>query len=815
MDRLGLAARRLLLTVLALCALASDALAQAPQPGATERPFTVMLAGWTRTLDRIADVATRPNLVAAEIEQLRLEAIEVRESAARAPRAARDDRESAAGAAAAAREELVSLRTLLGTLEPPAPADAKPAERKPRADEPDGVRQERERLRAQVALIEGRVRQAELAGARAEILIQQLGRLRGETFMRTILRKTPSPFAPATWQQAWVDLGDVLVQQRAAAMAWFTNDSLGGPLSSAPVALIGAFVTVGLWWSIRRLRQRHGRDSGIAEPTYRQRVVAAALDGVGSVAAPVLALLFLMVVFRSGNPGAPTTWFVTKAAIGLAIALLASGIGESALAPLRPVWRIAPFDDNAARTLSHRVTRLAWGYAILIAVYSFLAPPYPDRPALEALLILLFVAIAVPLTIPVFRAEAWSRGQADEDGSHRPLGGRAWAIGRHLITLIALVSLGAAVLGYGNLAGHLYDSLLFSLIAIAAAMVVRHAVHDLIETASAPDTPSGRWMRQAMGLAPDAPLRGRLLLMMMLDLTLLAALSVVLPAIWGVPSDDILDWLWRLLTGLKIGGHTISLVAILIGVAVFVLALAALQLLRRTIRERVLPSMEINQTVQYTIDAGLNYVGIIAAALLGITALGVDFSNLALIVGALSVGIGLGLQGIANNTISGIILLVERPIKVGDWVTVGRHEGSVKRINIRATELQTSSRASVIVPNSEFLQTAVINWTYADNMARVDIAITVTHGSDLAKVEAALLKAATDNPLVSTTPKPFTVFAKIAPNGLEWELRCFLRNIATTPVARTQLNHAVLDNLAAAGIEIAVTGAAAATPAPA
>jgi potassium-dependent mechanosensitive channel len=340
-------------------------------------------------------------------------------------------------------------------------------------------------------------------------------------------------------------------------------------------------------------------------------------------------------------------------------------------------------------------------------------------------------------------------------------------------------------------------------------------VRDLVETAAAPDTPSGRWMRQAMGLAADAPLKGRLLLLLLLDLLLLALLSIVLPAIWGVPSDDIVDWMWRLLTGLKIGGHTISLVAILIGVAVFVVALAAFQLLRRTVRENVLPSMELNQTAQYTIDAGLNYVGIVAAALLGITALGVDFSNLALIVGALSVGIGLGLQGLANNTISGIVLLVERPIKVGDWVTVGRHEGSVKRINIRATELQTAQRASVIVPNAEFLQTAVTNWTYADNMSRVDIAITVVHGSDLAKVEAALLKAATDNPLVATTPKPFTVFSKIAPNGLEWELRCFLRNIATTPVARTQLNHAVLDNLAAEGIAIAVTPPPAAAPPPA
>ena len=790
MDLLAFAVRRLLLTLVALCALAGGAAAQQPQPGPPERPFTAMLAGWTRTLDRIADAATRPNLVPAEIEQLRLDAVEVRNSAH--------------AAAAAARDELVQLRALLAAVDPATP-DAKPGERKGRSSEPDDIRQERERLRSQVALVEGRIKQAELAVVRAELLIQQLSRLRGETFVRTLLHKTPSPFVPATWEQAWIDLGDVLVQQRVGAALRFGGDTTFGPLSAAPVAVVGAIITVGLWWWIRRLRQRHGRDSGIAEPTYRQRALAATLDGLGAVAAPVLALLFLMVVFRSGSPSAATTYFVSKTAIGLAIALLASGIGEAALAPRRPVWRIASFDDEAARLLSDRLQRLVVGYAILTSLQGFLVPPFPDRPALEALVTLLFAAVAVPLIIPVFRAEAWSRGQAGESGSRQPLGGRPWAAGRHLITLIALASLGAAVLGYGNLAGHLYDSLLFSLIAIVAAMMLRQAVYDVVETASAPDTPSGRWMRQAMGLAPDSPLKGRFLLLLVLDITLLALLSVVLPAIWGVPSDDILDWLWRLLTGLKIGGHTISLVAILIGIAVFVLALAALQLLRRTMRERVLAQMEINQTVQYTIDAGLNYVGIVAAALLGITALGVDFSNLALIVGALSVGIGLGLQGIANNTISGIILLVERPIKVGDWVTVGRHEGSVKRINIRATELQTAQRASVIVPNSEFLQTAVINWTYADSMSRVDIPVTVAHGSDLTKVEAALVKAATDNPLVATTPKPFTVFNKIAPNGLEWELRCFLRNIATTPLARTQLNHAVLDNLAEAGIAIAVT----------
>ena len=129
----------------------------------------------------------------------------------------------------------------------------------------------------------------------------------------------------------------------------------------------------------------------------------------------------------------------------------------------------------------------------------------------------------------------------------------------------------------------------------------------------------------------------------------------------------------------------------------------------------------------------LNYVGVIVAILVGITALGIDFTNLAIVLGALSVGIGLGLQNIANNVISGVVLLLERPIKAGDWVSVSGHEGFVRRINIRATEIETFQRTSVIVPNSVFLQNPVINRTYADTSSRIEITLTVGFGTDVPK----------------------------------------------------------------------------------
>jgi potassium efflux system protein len=131
-------------------------------------------------------------------------------------------------------------------------------------------------------------------------------------------------------------------------------------------------------------------------------------------------------------------------------------------------------------------------------------------------------------------------------------------------------------------------------------------------------------------------------------------------------------------------------------------ALLIAHVVRGIVRNRVMPTVDAPLPLRQSVDAGLNYIGLIIACLIGITSLGVDFTNLAIVLGALSVGIGLGLQNIANNVISGVILLLERPIKAGDWVVVEGHEGFVKRINIRATEIETFQRTSVIVPNCMF-----------------------------------------------------------------------------------------------------------------
>ena len=303
-------------------------------------------------------------------------------------------------------------------------------------------------------------------------------------------------------------------------------------------------------------------------------------------------------------------------------------------------------------------------------------------------------------------------------------------------------------------------------------------------------------MRHRLGLAPDATLRGQHLVLLLFDLVLLVLLLPFgIPAAWDVDTDAILHGFGQLIRGVRIGGVTISLGNIGMAIVAFVVCMLLARLVRSIVRDRVLPTVDAPLPLRQSIDAGLNYVGVIIALLIGIGALGIDFTNLAIVLGALSVGIGLGLQNIANNVISGVFLLVERPIKAGDWVSVNGHEGFVRRINIRATEIETFQRTHVIVPNSMFLQNPVINRTYSDTSSRVEIQLTVGLGTDVAALETILREAALGHPRVLRVPAPIVRFVRIAPTGLDFELFVFVARLEDRLIVEQRPQRAILARL--------------------
>jgi small-conductance mechanosensitive channel len=382
-------------------------------------------------------------------------------------------------------------------------------------------------------------------------------------------------------------------------------------------------------------------------------------------------------------------------------------------------------------------------------------------------------------------------------GSEAPamIGGIWWSILRLLISVTLLASIVISLMGYAILAAHIHAGIALTCMWVATALLAHQLAGDLFEAVAAPDLPTGRWVRNRFGLPADFELRGQHIALLLIDLVLVVLLTVAIPTAWSVDVDSITRGFDRLLQGVRVGNVTISLGNIGMAIVTFGVAMLLARLIRRVVRDRVMPTVEAPMPLRQSVDAGLNYAGVIIAILVGIGALGIDFTNLAIVLGALSVGIGLGLQNIANNVISGVVLLLERPIKAGDWVSVTGHEGFVRRINIRATEIETFQRTHVIVPNSVFLQNPVVNRTYSDTSSRIEIALTVGIGTDVAKLEGILRESALNHARVLRVPQPIVRFSRVAPAGLEFELMVFVAQLEDRLVVTNDLNKTILARL--------------------
>ena len=761
--------------LLSLGGALAPASAQIVTPQA-QRPFSQLIETWTRQLDRISTRADQPDVLAVEIDGLREETGNVRAAAI--------------AAAQLARNELADTRKLLAPLEPRAEPDKQAADQPP---ETEAVKAERLRLTEQAGISEGRIKQCEVVIARADQLLERLTKIRGEVMLQTLLHRGLSPLSPETWRRVGPEFTAAIAGLARALTAWRAQglSALGSGEQDLTPLIWWALLTIVLWWIGHAARRRFGRGD-LAEPGPRDRTIAAAIDGLGLVLVPVLAVWLIGKLLLASQPPAPIDGLIGELTARLITFLLVIGLTATTLSPHRPAWRVLPFTDAAARHQSAALRHLM-AYGLAFDFVHLALTSGPDHDALSAFTMLAVTIVVAIFALPALANRAWE-AQRPEGSDLPPLvGGTWWATARVLMTAIVLSSIVLALFGFARLGTHLNNATAWTCLLIGLAVIAHRLMSDLLEAIGAPDTASGRWVRKRFGLADDAKLRGQPILLLLFDAFLVVVLALLLPAAWGADTDAIQRTLEQLLHGVKIGNVTLSFGNLLSAILAFAVVLLLARLTRRVVRDRVMPT--VDAPLRQSIDAGLNYVGVILAILLGVGALGIDFTNLAIVLGALSVGIGLGLQNIANNVISGVILLVERPIKAGDWVSVSGHEGFVRHINIRATEIETFQRTSVIVPNSIFLQNPVINRTYSDTSSRIDIQLTVGLGTDVPKLEGILRETALGNPRVLRVPMPIVRFARVKPDGLDFELFVFVGQLEDRQVVANDLNRTLLARL--------------------
>ena len=251
------------------------------------------------------------------------------------------------------------------------------------------------------------------------------------------------------------------------------------------------------------------------------------------------------------------------------------------------------------------------------------------------------------------------------------------------------------------------------------------------------------------------------------------------------------------------GAGTVTIGGILMLIVLFALVVMAERLLQRLIIRRFLSKTRLQSSLQYGLSRIFGYLLMAIGFYIAFQIAGFDLSSLAIVAASLGVGVGFGLQNIINNFVSGIIILAERPISIGDRIDVAGVAGRVTKIQLRSTTVVTNDNITMIVPNADFISNTVTNWSHGDPKVRIRVPVGVAYGTDLKLLEDLLLEAAVEHPKALSDPSPLVMFNEFGDSSLNFELAVWTEEMTATPIHFTsQMNFIIEKKLRDNDIEI-------------
>lgn len=472
--------------------------------------------------------------------------------------------------------------------------------------------------------------------------------------------------------------------------------------------------------------------------------------------------------------------------------VMGRAIARVILTPYNEKWRLIKISTPKAKKLFKAINFTIYTlglFSILLAI----AATQKYSPDLVSYLMALSATLSAACMVLI----SYIYFTADEPSDSSNI--KAYRIGM-TVTLFALTVIGLAFCGYSKLAFFIVNNTLISLVAIFIYTILRRLIYDAARRILF----MGLWIKGFgvrriflrkidfwFGIAIEP----------LMTLLLICGLLVL----WGVPTYVLQNWIYKAISGFTVGGVKISLISVFWGILAFVICLWVIRFLQGRIEYRLLEKTSIDDGTKHSLASGFAYIGYCLAALLAIAIMGGNLTNIAMIASALSVGIGLGLQDIVNNFISGIIMLFERPIKVGDWVVINGEEGQVKQINIRSTEIETFNRSSLLIPNSKVLSNSVTNLTHQNNWVRYGVKVGVAYGSDVEKVKKVLLECVASHPKVAKKPAPYVLFQDFGSSSLDFEVRFYINDVWSGWTTPSDIRFIISKRFEKEGIEIPFT----------
>ncbi len=697
---------------------------------------------------------------------------------------------------------LQAIETRLQQLGP------KPAEGAP--PESPELAQEREAQTQAKQPIEETLKRASALIVQTDQLAETVAQKRRDEFASRVLSRSRSLLDP----NLWLNVIDEAPRRMAAARgfvqqwAWQISDRMtpqrGAVLGIAILLALLLLGPVRIW--IQRYGQRYAAEQ---VPATRLRRSAAAIWVILiTTAAPIAAAMVLYVGLT--GPG-----FVPERAVpflGVLVRLVAfvgfiAGLSQAIFAPRSASWRIPPIADDTAVRLARYPLWIAGVFALARSIQAFFdiigvgLSTTILIDGLAAALITLMFAVTIR---PVKAAE---EEHASEHPAEPGQEFRLFGLLRLAAWIAVVVIVAALVLGYVSLGFFLATQLIW-LSTLGAVLYILMALVDDLFTGWGPTSAVSRFARGTIGLRSESFDQLCALVSGLLRLILIVIAIMLAAAPWGIQSGDATSWIRRAFAGITLGGFSLSPGAILGAIAFIAGGLLLTRAVQRWLDASYLPRTRLDDGLKNSIRTATGYAGTILAIGLAISSLGFGLDRIAIVAGALSVGIGFGLQSIVSNFVSGLILLAERPIKVGDWIGIGPDEGNVRRISVRSTVIEMFDRSTLIVPNSDLITKSVRNRTHSNPLGRVSLQIGTAHQAPVAEIKQILLTSASEIAGVLKTPAPEVLITGTTDLGVQWTLICAVATPRQVAATRSELYFAVLQRLQAKNVKITASAAA-------